>query len=720
VSIAALDTQSSPQLGSTLIYDVETDGLLDTVKTVHCVVVKPFQRAVVGIYVSSENLERAKIWAKEKIKADRVFVGTFDHLIQIFSGQYRFVAHNQLGYDIHVLHRFFGISASLSQIVDTLVMSRFLFPDRPKGHSLEDWSKSDEISGEKKQIEDWEGDTIEAYLERCAADVLLNEQVYAYLRQELADPLLHEPFRLAQHTYWEMCLQEQTGVLFDQTAGRKLLTEIDQKMKAIAAEVEPEFGEAPLPKSKQPTFPKKPFKKDDSLSASAINYGRKLGITDSGELMAEIRMAQKNGPRVFKAPITLDNMGHVKKYLFDNGWVPTMWRTNDITLDSNKKRETPTKKRTRAIKYVREMWASPYRKVVWSRLEIPKDLHVPKLDEVQFGRAVNIVMRKGKGLPMSPQVANQFKVMCPNLEKLQGNIAKKILKWMSMKNRRGVLASWLVHPRLKQDGRLPAASSGWTNTFRERHAVVVNLPSADGKTVYGVEMRGLFVALDGWTLLGYDASGLEARIAGHLAAEFDDGAYAHEVLEGDIHAKNAIAYSRATGREVSRKEGKPGTYAILYGAGKHKIATMFDVLPDVGQKMIDMFWDTNLGLKMVVEKLTEEWQATGREFVRTVDGRKIWIRSKHSILNAVIQSTGSMIMNRSWKIFCNRAGTRRQTHWRRIAFFHDEFLLEVLSGYGDELGQQAIQSIASAGEFYDFRVPLTGDYKLGDSYDKVH
>lgn len=710
-----------------LIFDLETDGLLDTMTKVHCVVMKPYLKDVMAVYVAPAHQSRAKKWAEGVTGIDCIVVRDFSQLATLkilhvpAIQYYNWVAHNSLGFDIHVLKRFFGISLSLDETIDTLAMSRFLYPDLGS-HSLDEWSKASEIKGSKVKIRDWENESIESYLERCAVDVLLTEQVYGRLREEFRDPLLHEGFRLAQHTYLEMCRQEQTGVLFDLPAAKALLTKIDAEMKEIAAEVEPQFGEAPLPKNKQPTFPKRPFKKDGGLSATAIRYGQKLGITDPGQLIAEIRLARQNGPRVFTAPVSLDNMAHVKQYLVNNaGWKPTMWRMNDITMDG-KKKETADRKRKRAAKYVKDVWTGPYCDLIWDILGTKPDLRIPyeDLDDVRWGRAVGDILRRGKDLPMSPQIANPFKVMCPNLEKLEGTVAKKIMRYMSLKNRRGVLATWIVHPRLKRDGRLPAGSSGLTNTHRQRHVTIVNLPAADEETVYGKEIRSLFVAPPGMLYLGYDASGLEARIAGHLAAKYDNGAYAHEVLEGDIHTKNAAAYSEAIGRNVTRKDGKSPTYALMYGCGKRKIATMFDVSLDLGQKLIDAFWNANPGLKAVMEELTTEWESTGREYVRTVDGRRVYTRSGHSLLNALIQSTGAITMDRSWKIFCDEMDLNTFVPWDRVLYMHDEFLIQVGEHYAETVGEAAVASIVEAGKFYDLRVPLDGEYKTGLTYATVH
>jgi len=58
---------------------------------------------------------------------------------------------------------------------------------------------------------------------------------------------------------------------------------------------------------------------------------------------------------------------------------------------------------------------------------------------------------------------------------------------------------------------------------------------------YGAECRALFGPPKGMVQVGADASGLELRCLAHFMARWDDGAYAREVLHGDIHTANQKA-----------------------------------------------------------------------------------------------------------------------------------------------------------------------------------
>ena len=68
------------------------------------------------------------------------------------------------------------------QIIDTLVLSRELNPDRMGGHSLKAWEER--VTGKKPLVEDWEDQPLEVYLHRCREDVKLTGNVLLALLKE--------------------------------------------------------------------------------------------------------------------------------------------------------------------------------------------------------------------------------------------------------------------------------------------------------------------------------------------------------------------------------------------------------------------------------------------------------------------------------------------------------------------------------------------------------
>lgn len=507
-------------------------------------------------------------------------------------------------------------------------------------------------------------------------------------------------------TDYLMIEQEIQGVSFDEEKALKLRDRIDKMMTDIELEVEPKLPKKEMSKSAQPTFPSKPFKGDGSLSgtgwkwleklgyninwealefkgapskpfkadgsltAAAIKYCVEHGVEDESKMGDFIRaqnvkqqglvplppedmaralmdIKEQKMPDIM-IPMRIGNQDDVKKFLIrDAGWIPTIWRTKDATKDQFKKQRPDSEVDLIVRQYIEDLDQTEYRDLILKSLSITPKQWSDKEKMFKFFR------KKARALPTSPQLKDQ-QGLCPNLERVDGEMAKQIVKWLSLRNRRSVLdplkeekvdTGWLNHPRLRVDGKLPARYSGITNTGRRKHTIVANVPKPDEKVLLGKEMRELFRASEGKYQVGIDGSNLEGMIAAWGAYDFDGGAYLRIMESGDAHSRNAEAYTKAAGKKVSRGEGKGVTYGIMYGAQAAKIASMLGISLEKAQAVIDAFWDSNIGLKGRKEALEKFWEANGKRFIYGLDGRKIYTRSKHSLLNAYQQNGGAALFD---------------------------------------------------------------------------
>jgi len=55
-----------------------------------------------------------------------------------------------------------------------------------------------------------------------------------------------------------------------------------------------------------------------------------------------------------------------------------------------------------------------------------------------------------------------------------------------------------------------------------------------------------------------------------------------------------------------------------------------------------------------------------------------------------------------------------------VANIHDEWQIEVKESQADFVGGLGVTSIERAGKHYNMRCPLTGEYKIGDSWYETH
>jgi len=153
-----------------LTYDIETDGFLDVVSKLHCI-----------------NMSDGKGTTEQYFTPNGFRLA----LQRLRSADY-IVAHNQLEYDLKVIEKLYpGFKRPPpNRIIDTLVLSRLAFPDRPKGHSLEAWANHFIAKGvvdvpPKYFIKDWSEQPLEDYLMRCDTDVQINLEVLKFLLPQI-------------------------------------------------------------------------------------------------------------------------------------------------------------------------------------------------------------------------------------------------------------------------------------------------------------------------------------------------------------------------------------------------------------------------------------------------------------------------------------------------------------------------------------------------------
>ena len=173
-----------------LQYDIEADGLLDTITQVHCIVCKEMiSSKVLRFYESIDTITR----------------GENDYPLAyarpVFQKATTLIGHNIIGYDDDVLERFLGVETKNKNIIDTLVWSQTLNPDRqlPKGcptvacnpetgrndkigpHSVAAWGYR--VARAKPAHYDWSKFSSEM-LHRCTEDVMIQEKIFYALLKE--------------------------------------------------------------------------------------------------------------------------------------------------------------------------------------------------------------------------------------------------------------------------------------------------------------------------------------------------------------------------------------------------------------------------------------------------------------------------------------------------------------------------------------------------------
>lgn len=580
-----------------LIFDIETDGFLESVTKIHCLVLKDTNTDQVLTCVGDVELGRG--------------------LRMLMAGD-TIVAHNGIKFDLAVIQKLYPwFTIDPSKVLDTLVLSRLIYSDLRErdganiekellptklwaSHSLKAWGyRLGLLKGEYGEQENaWETFTPEM-LEYCVQDVEVTHKLYQLM---LDANYSQQAIELEHQVAFTCAAMERNGQTFDKEKAVALYAELAAKKDAIRRTMDETF-----------------------------------------EPLVEERWSEKTGKRL-KDKVTPFNPGSrqqiadrlIKKY----GWVP--------------KEFTPAGQ--------------------------------PKVDE-------------------------------DVLKKLDYPEAKVLAEYFLIDKRIGQLAegdqAWL---KLERNGKIHGSiNTGGTVTGRCSH----NSPNIGqvpaGRAPYGKQCRELFTVQPGYNLVGCDLSGLELRCLAHFMHKWDDGEYANEVLNGDVHTKNQQAAGLPT-----RDNAKTFIYGFLYGAGDEKIGSIVGKGRTDGKKLKEKFLAATPALKKLREAVGK---ASKRGYLIGLDGRRVFVRSEHAALNTLLQSAGALIAKR-WLIEVDEAAKARGwvygQDWERLSFVHDEQNFQVKPEISEEFGKMVVESAAKAGEYFNFKCPIGAEFKIGKTWYDVH
>ena len=285
--------------------------------------------------------------------------------------------------------------------------------------------------------------------------------------------------------------------------------------------------------------------------------------------------------------------------------------------------------------------------------------------------------------------------------------AKLLIDFFLISKRIVMINAWV--DAVQKDGRVHGkvnscgAISGRMTHFSPNMA---QIPANYSK--WGTECRELWIAEEGNILVGCDASGLELRMLAHYINDED---FTNEILNGDIHTYN----QRLAGIDT-RDKAKTFIYAFIYGAGDGKLGQIIKGTKYDGAKLRERFL---LALPKLEKFATSVRYATRKGYIKGLDGRKLYPRSPHSSLNLLLQNAGAIIMKRALTYLSGSDIIKDQKGYF-VGNIHDEIQMEVEKGYEEQLGREAIQAIIKAGENYDLKIPLGGEYSIGHSWSQTH
>ena len=683
-----------------IVFDIESNGLLDTISKVHCINAIDYDTGEEMRFTDHETYLDPYTGEDTGEAAPRT--GTIADALQLLAEADAIGGHNIIDYDLPALRIVYPDWNTDATLWDSRVMARVMYTNLKerdfaalrKGklpakfenrglvgkHSLEAWGIR--VGGDLKadfKPSDYGRTWANAPFSKdmddyCIQDVRTNVDVFAhFFRKNYSERCL----RLEHDVARIIGRQQRVGFEFDEEKAVKLLGELQTKHAELADSLTEVF---------------QPWYTWDGKDRGRQTPKRSMRRWVQNEYGAHTRKVK----------------GEVQR-----GWYEERTAGGEFS------------------KIKLQVFNPTSRQQIANRLQ---KVHgwKPK-DFTPSGQAkIDEAVLKALPYPEAQQLADLFE------------IDKKIGQIATGKN------AWLKHVKTAPDhtGRMATRIHGRVNT----NGAVTGRMSHSQPNVAQVdkdpEMRSCWIVRPGYRLVGCDADGLELRCLAHYMSRWDDGEYAKVVVEGkkEDASDNHSVNQRVIGLR-KRDNAKTWVYAFLYGAGDPKLGSV--VVDDFDDEKRERFNQKFRGRKReqkvrtlgarsrdriakglpALGKLIERVKKkAGTGSIRGLDGRQLHIRSAHSALNTLLQGAGAVLMKEALVLLDKELIERGYTHsdmtpdydYEFVANVHDEFQIEVKEEHAEEVGRLAADAIRRAGETLDFRVPLAGSSDIGATWAETH
>lgn len=644
-----------------LVFDIETDGLLDTVTKVHCINILDRETGEIERYHDDTSILPRR--------------GSLDEGLVRLANAREIAGQNIIKYDLPVLRKVYpGVPFRPGQnVIDTKVCSAVIWTDLAdhdfaalrKGKLPPEFQKqglvgSHSLKAWGYRLGDYKGDFDPKDYGHTWATVPFSQDMSDYGAQDCVVTLkLLE--RIEAKGYSQECLdlehrvaaiifrQQQRGFAFDVQAAEALTAKLQRRLAELEVELQAVFP--PWQKSTGIFIPKR----DD----------KKRGYK-KGEPIERFKEAVFN-------PASRDNIAD--RLIALRGWKPAAFTDGGKPqVDETILSALPWPEAKLLAEYLmveKRLGQVAAGKEAWLKHAVKDALGVHRIHgDVNTNGAVT-----GRMTHMKPNVAQTPACGAPYGEECRSlYVASPGLVLVGC-DAEGLELRCLAHYMARYDG------GAYVET-------VVNGKKEDGTDVHSVNMRAA-----GLNIRDSAKTFCYALIYG--AGDFKLGTIVYDDFTDSQKGRFLCKYKTLTDRKRA-----------LTNLGKARRARLMDGLPALG-------------------KLVEDVKAAvkARGHLRGLDGRLLHVRGEHSALNTLLQSAGALVMKKAIVLWNDNVAAPIRSLGgvvELVGTIHDEIQVETEEQYATEVGQGAADCIRRAGEAFKFRCPLAGSFSSGRTWAETH
>ncbi len=352
------------------------------------------------------------------------------------------------------------------------------------------------------------------------------------------------------------------------------------------------------------------------------------------------------------------------------------------------------------------------------------------------GREFNILSPKQLGevlfddlmLPSGKKTKTGWSTNADVLEKLRGKhpIVNDVLEYRMLTKLKSTYADGLLKV-ISSDGRIHTSFQMTVTDTGRLSSREPNLQNIPIRRKLGAQIRSMFVASPGKTLVDADYSQIELRLLAHISG---DKTMQEAFLSGeDFHAVTASQVFDTPLSEVTptlRSRAKAVNFGIVYGISAFSLAQDIGVYPNEAKAYMEAYLSKYHGVREYMEHIKEQAKQDG--YVKTLYGRRrempelkssnFNIRSfgERVALNMPIQGTAADIIKIAMvRVYERLAGERLQA--KLLLQVHDELIVECPEAEAEQVSRILKEEMENAAHL---AVPLTAEVHTGHSWAEAH
>lgn len=329
------------------------------------------------------------------------------------------------------------------------------------------------------------------------------------------------------------------------------------------------------------------------------------------------------------------------------------------------------------------------------------------------------------GLKNGKKTKSGYSTSVDVLEKLQDAhpIINKILEYRHLAKLKNTYCDGLLPLINKKTGRIHSVFNQTVTATGRISSTEPNLQNIPVRTEIGREIRKMFVAKDGFTLVGADYSQIELRV---LASIANDENMINAFLNGeDIHTVTAAKVFNVPTSEVTslqRRSAKAINFGIVYGMGSFSLSQDLKISVKQADEYINNYLDKYSGVKEYMTTIKERAKEEGKvttlmnrvRYIPELKSSNFQVRSfgERVALNTPIQGSAADIIKLAMVKVDNRL-INEGLKSRLILQVHDELIIEAALDEVEIVKAILKEEMEGAMEL---KVPLTIEMAQGHSW----